>query len=243
MRCLVERDATRAAAVSRLVKRGWNAIIALYQSDAPRWEAKIDGAKILAEVARSGDDPATRAPSPCASSWPRPRKRRLRARPRVSPGEGRVGHRAKRPLTHPRGGVFEVHVRGTRSVILVRDARARGAARRRRRRGDGAVRSSGVRGRPRERHRRAREDRASATRSDSSAPVPRVMRGTLTWTTRVPSGRATTRRATTTRTRTRRSPTGPRANRFPEGTETRGGSLRGDGGGDERMERSYARVA
>ena len=39
---------------------------------------------------------------------------RLRARPRVSPGEGRVGHRAKRPVTHPRGGVFEVHVRGTR---------------------------------------------------------------------------------------------------------------------------------
>ena len=55
VRCLVERDATRAAVVSRLVKRGWNAIVALYQSDAPRWEAKIDGAKILAEVARSGD--------------------------------------------------------------------------------------------------------------------------------------------------------------------------------------------
>ena len=54
-RCLVERDATRAAAVSRLVKRGWNSIIALYQSDAPRWEAKIDGAKILAAAAALGD--------------------------------------------------------------------------------------------------------------------------------------------------------------------------------------------
>ena len=67
VRCLVERDTTRAAAVSRLVKRGWNSIIALYQSDAPRWEAKIDGAKILAEVAASGDGSA------------RERRRRARA--------------------------------------------------------------------------------------------------------------------------------------------------------------------
>ena len=122
VRCLVERDATRAAVVSRLVKRGWNAIVALYQSDAPRWEAKIDGAKILAEVARSGDGSATRAPSPSASGWRRPRKRRLRRRPRVFPAKDASDTARNDPLRTP-AAAFLKSMSEEPACKSVRDAR------------------------------------------------------------------------------------------------------------------------
>ena len=162
VRCLVERDATRAAAVSRLVKRGWNAIVALYQSDAPRWEAKIDGAKILAEVARSGDGSGDESAVAI--------RERLAATTKALdyaldlaclPAKDASDTARNDPLRTPAAAFlksmseepackswFATRERVARLVDVAGEATC------------AALRSSGVRGRPRERHRRAREDRA-----------------------------------------------------------------------------------
>ena len=55
VRALVECPATRDATAKRVVKHGWDPIVALFQSDEPRLDAKTDGARILLELARRGD--------------------------------------------------------------------------------------------------------------------------------------------------------------------------------------------
>ena len=55
VRALVECPATRDATAKRVVKHGWDPIVALFQSDEPRLDAKADGARILLELARRGD--------------------------------------------------------------------------------------------------------------------------------------------------------------------------------------------